>query len=282
MKSSLSNSKLKDLLERLYKDYNFDEGIKNDPIEFPHFYKKSEDIEIAGFISACFAYGRVDVFKPVIKRILSLMGDSPYEFIYNFDIKKDKGFLKGLQYRFNKSEDIACLVFVLSDIIKKHKSLENLFMTHYLPEQEDIEEGLSGFIETFLGIDTSPLYGKNIKSPGFLQFFPSPKRGSACKRMNLFLRWMVRDRDIDFGIWKGISKDRLIIPLDAHILRISKCLRMTNKATSSWRVAKEITENLKRLEPGDPLKYDFALCHQGISKICSTVNCDNCLIKSHL
>jgi uncharacterized protein (TIGR02757 family) len=104
----------------------------------------------------------------------------------------------------------------------------------------------------------------------------SPDKGSACKRMNLYLRWMVRDRDIDFGIWKGIPKDRLIIPLDTHIARIGKCLGLTVRSTADWKMAQEITRSLKRLDPVDPLKYDFALCHQGIAGVCSTQKCADC------
>jgi uncharacterized protein (TIGR02757 family) len=112
------------------------------------------------------------------------------------------------------------------------------------------------------------VYGKNVRPPGLSQFCPLPSKGSACKRFNLFLRWMIRDRDIDLGIWKGVPKNKLIIPLDTHIARISRCLGLTKRRSQDWRTAVEVTGALRRFDPEDPLKYDFALCHHGISGLC--------------
>ena len=157
-------------------------------------------------------------------------------------------------------------------------------MRFYKPDDTNIGNGLTGLINYILEIDTSKVYGRNIHPAGLMQFFPSPSGGSACKRANLFLRWMVRDRDIDFGIWKGIPKNRLVIPLDTHIARISRCLGFTRRASSDWKTAVEITEALKELNPEDPLKYDFALCHHGISGMCTSKskglenNCTGCAL----
>lgn len=274
--------RLKEVLDSLYESYDFKERIIYDPIEFPHQYERNEDIEVSAFISSIFAYGKVELFKPIVEKIHSIIGKSPYDFIRNFNILKHKGFFRGLKYRFNKEDDIICLIFALSEVIKKYGSLKSLFYSFYSPSDEDIKKGLSGFLNSFLSIDTYKVYGKNIKPKGFLQFFPSIDKGSACKRMNLFLRWMVRDRDIDFGLWKKIKKDKLIIPLDAHIARISRCIGLTNRTSQDWKTAKEITQSLKRLDPEDPLKYDFSLCHQGISKICSIENCSNCFLRLRL
>ncbi len=276
---------VKRLLNRYYKEYNFRERILHDPIEFPHRYKKPEDIEIAGFIASCFAYGRVGLFKPVIARILSLMGSSPCAFLLEFKAERDGRFFSGIKYRFNKSKDILCLLYVMGEILKKNNSLKNAFKAHYRNEDVNIGNALEGFIDYILGIDTSEVYGKDIKPAGFLQFFPSPAKGSACKRMNLFLRWMIRDRDIDFGIWKGIPKNKLVIPLDTHIARISRCLGFTGRKADNWKTAVEITDALKRLDPEDPLKYDFAMCHYGISGLCGTkasgenAGCKRCVLK---
>lgn len=267
---------LKKILDRLYNTYDFKNRSLYDPIEFPHQYKTPEDVEISGFIASCFAYGRVDLFKPVIRKILSIMGKSPYEFLTSFNIKKKGRLFSDIKYRFNQNEDIVCLLSMISKILKRHESLEILFKKYYKDTHEDISEGLNGMVREFLAIDTSVVYGENIKPNGLLQFFPSPEKGSACKRMNLFLRWMVRDRDIDFGIWKGIPKNKLIIPLDIHIARISRCLGFTARRSQDWKMAKEITESLKRFDSEDPLKYDFALCHQGITKACAKMNCDSC------
>ena len=267
---------LKQILDRFYNTYDFKERILHDPIEFPHQYKRPEDIEVSGFVASCFAYGRVDMFKPVVKKILSTMGESPYDFLVNFNLTRHGRLFSGIKYRFNENNDIICLLYVLNRALKRYKRLDVLFKLHCWNDDQNIGIGLTGFVESLLITDTSPVYGKNTKTMGFLQFFPSPQKGSACKRMNLFLRWMIRDRDIDFGIWKGIPKNKLIIPLDTHIAKISKCLGLTKRASQDWKMAEEITEALKILDPEDPLKYDFALCHQGISRMCSKNQCSNC------
>ena len=267
---------LKQTLDKFYREYNFKERVIHDPIEFPHQYKNPEDIEVSGFIASCFAYGRVDLFKPVIKKILSTMGESPYDFLFSFNLKRHRFLFSGIKYRFNENNDIISLLYVLHRTLKRYKRLDALFKLHCCNDDLDIGIGLTGFVESLLNIDTSPVYGKNIKPAGLLQFFPLPQKGSACKRMNLFLRWMIRDRDIDFGMWRGIPKNKLVIPLDTHIARISKCLGFTKRSSQDWKTAVEITEALKKLDSEDPLKYDFALCHQGISNICNKMNCKEC------
>lgn len=273
-------SSLKKTLDRFYKDFNFKERVKHDPIEFPHRYSDPEDIEVAAFISACFAYGKVDLFKPVIENILKPGVKHPAEFIANFSLKKDSKYLKDISYRFNREKDILCLIYIMSKVLRTHGTLDDLFYSNYESEQDDIKDALTGFVDYLTGIDTSPVYGRNIRPLGLKQLLPSPKAGSACKRMNLFLRWVVRKKDIDFGIWDRIPPSKLIIPLDTHIARISRCLGLTDRKSPDWKMAKEITESLKMLDHKDPLKYDFALCHQGISGLCkgtkSPLICSEC------
>jgi len=276
-------SKLKKTLDRFYKDFNFKERVKHDPIEFPHRYSDPDDIEVAAFISSCFAYGRVDLFKPVIESILKPGAKHPAEFISNFSLKKDSKHLKDISYRFNKEKDILCLIYIMSKAIKKDGSLKGLFYRHFKSGHDDIRNALTGFVEFMTAIDTTPVYGKNIRPPGLKQLLPSPITGSACKRMNLFLRWVVRKKDIDFGIWDRISPSKLIIPLDTHIARISRCLGLSSRKSPDWKMAKEITDSLIKLDPGDPLKYDFALCHHGISGLCKGIkfsqNCSDCSLQ---
>ncbi|MFA5353915.1 MAG: TIGR02757 family protein, partial [Thermodesulfovibrionales bacterium] len=205
---------LKRTLDRLYKEYDFQGRIAHDPIEFPHRYQRPADIEVSGFIASCLAYGRVDLFKPVVAKILVVMGESPADFLLHFSPKKQASLFSGIKYRFNENEDILCLLYALHKVLNTQGSIEAAFMEQYSPDDHDTGSGLKGLVETMLRIDTKPVCGRNIKTPGFLQFIPSPVKGSGCKRMNLFLRWMVRDKDIDFGIWKGIPKNRLVIPLD--------------------------------------------------------------------
>ncbi len=266
---------LKKTLDTFYREYDFKERIKHDPIEFPRRYSKPGDIEIAGFIASCFAYGKVELFKPVIAKILEPGGEHPAGFVRNFDLRRDKKFLKGISYRFNKEENILSLVSALSSTLKKWGSLKNLFYHYYDPKDEDIGKALTGFVDY--------LHQKDIG--GISQLLPSPSKGSACKRLNLFLRWMVRDKDIDLGIWDNIPPSKLIIPLDTHIARISRCIGLTKRTSSDWKTAKDITEALKKFDPEDPLKYDFALCHHGISGLCKGKKfkdgCATCMLMNH-
>jgi len=273
---------LKETLDGFYREYNFKERVKHDPIEFPRRYSDPDDIEIAGFIASCLAYGKVDLFKPVIEKILKPGGPHPASFILNFDPKKDSKHFKGISYRFSKEDDILCFVYMIASTLRKWGSLRNLFYQNYRPEDKDIQKALAGFMSFFLSLDTSAIYRENIKPRGLTHLFPSPEKGSACKRMNLFLRWMVRNKDVDLGIWDKIPPSKLIIPVDTHIARISQCLGLTHRKTADWRTAVEITAALRKIDPQDPLKYDFALCHHGISGLCKgrkrSDTCSTCVL----
>lgn len=279
---------LKDILDSFYKDFDFNKHIEKDPIEFPHKYKNPSDIEIVGFIAASFAYGRVSIFKPVIAKILSKMGGSPASFLHNFNPKKDSKRFAGIIYRFNKNNDILALLYALHKVLRNFGTLENLFRC--TPPSltsgtiVHVEKSIIDFTLYFHALDLSPIYGNQVKTPpkGFLQFFPNPTKKSPCKRLNMFLRWMSRTKDIDFGIWNSLKPNQLIIPLDVHIARISKCLGLTERTTSQWQTACEITESLRVFDPEDPIKYDFALCHYGISGKCKSIRdestCPSCVL----
>lgn len=261
-------SELRTILNRFYREYDFRQRILHDPIEFPHRYKNTGDIEIAGFLACCFAYGRIGLFKPVVEKILAVMGKSPHDFLLDFSIARQAKRFQGIQYRFNRNDDIICLLFMLHIILRKEGSLESVLVKHYREADANIGNSLAAMINRFLSVDTTKIYGRNLKTLGLMQFFPSPSKGSTCKRSTLFLRWMIRDKDIDLGIWKNIPKNKLVIPLDTHIMKISRCLGFTKRNAADWKTAVEITGALKQFDPEDPLKYDFALCHQGISGIC--------------
>lgn len=266
---------LKRILDRFYHEYPFKERILHDPINFPHRYTNTSDIEVSGFIASCFAYGRVELFTPVIEKVLSLMGANPHAFVMDFNVGKQREKFS-FKYRFNDQEDILCLVLILHELLRRHSSLENAFMKYHRPRDPHTGGGIDGFVREVLSVNTTKVYGSNIHPRGLTQLFPSPAKGSACKRMNLFLRWMARDRDIDFGLWKAIPKNKLVIPLDIHITRISRCLGFTRRASADWKAALEITEALREFDSEDPLRYDFALCHHGISGICSAKKNPGC------
>ncbi|HEX9758933.1 MAG TPA: TIGR02757 family protein [Nitrospiria bacterium] len=260
---------IKEIMERFYHNHDRRESIDQDPIQFPHRYIYPEDIEIAGLVASSFAFGRVTLILPMVQKILDRMEGTPYEFILNFDPKKDTRRFQGLYYRVWSSQDIICLMYGIHCILKKHKTLGRFFQHCYQNRREKMHEALSLFVEEVLKIDPSPIYGKNSHPPSFIHLLPSPKRGSACKRLNLFLRWMVRSGDgVDFGLWNHIPSSKLVIPLDAHIIRISRFLGFHKRRTPDWKMAVEITNTLRRFDPNDPVKYDFALCHLGISNQC--------------
>ncbi|MBF0538190.1 MAG: TIGR02757 family protein [Nitrospirae bacterium] len=280
---------LKQLLDSFYADFDFKRGILNDPIEFPHRYKDPLDVETVAFIASSFAYGKVELFKPVIDSILSKMGQSPSAFLYDFDIRRQRGDFEPIYYRLNRGKDVCALLYIIHKALRHKGSLKAIFLNH--PKRPPIALGigaggdrmtpveaggdnvydmLARFTDYIYTIDTTAVYGANIRPHGLLQLFTSPHKGSACKRLNMFMRWMVRDRDIDFGLWKEVPKDALIIPLDTHIGRVGRCLGFTRRKTNDWKTAEEITQALKALDPDDPLKYDFAMCHHGISGYCKS------------
>jgi len=228
--------------------------------------------------------GNVTLFKPVINKILSVPVDSLREFIMNFDPHKDSRLFGGIKYRFNSERDIICLIYSIKSALIEYGSLKKLFYSFYNSGDKNITNALTSFVKYFISLDMFAVYGKKGHTVGMKQFFPSPAEGSACKRLNLYLRWMVRSDDgVDFGIWNKILPSKLIIPLDTHMARICTHLGLTHYKTTGWKMAEEITDNLKILDPEDPVKYDFALCHLGISGECplhkDIKKCSKCSLK---
>jgi uncharacterized protein (TIGR02757 family) len=267
----MNQESIKHLLDELYEKYK--NSYENDPIVFPHRYKNEEDIEIVGLIASSLAYGRVELFMPIIEKILSKMGNSPAEFIRNFDITNDIKCFEGIYYRFYKEIDIIALIYCLSKALKEWGSLKKLFISKK-NTSGTIKEALIQFRDEIIKHALSNPYLENTRS-----MLSSPAKNSACKKLNLFLRWMVRDKDIDFGIWKEVGKDNLIIPLDTHVGRISRCLGLLTRKNDDWKAAEELTQSLKKFDSEDPVKYDYALCHIGIDRICNSNNCDNCTMR---
>lgn len=267
---------LKNKLDHLYDTFDFSDRLKNDPVSFPHRYESREDIEVAGFIASAFAFGRVEMFMPVIDRLLSVLGKSPFLAVADRWGQDMTEALGNLHYRFYTGKDVVLFIGVLSILIRKYGDLKGAFKRHL--KGEDLKGMLEGFSGECLDIGAQlkrDLQYKKGERSGFHFFFPSPRNGSPCKRLNLFLRWMVRKGDIDLGIWDFISPSKLVIPLDAHISRIGRCLGLTTRKTPDWKMALEITESLKRFDINDPLRYDFALCHQGIQGVCNSRCKDN-------
>ncbi|MBI5047407.1 MAG: TIGR02757 family protein [Deltaproteobacteria bacterium] len=220
------------------------------------------------------------------------MDNQPYKFVINFNPKKDARVFDGFIHRFNSGRDIACLVYFAKQMIERNGSIGEFFLKGYNPGDANIKNALVNFSERALSLDSSAIYSDIVcagkkelpGNAGVRFFFPSPKDGSPCKRLNLYLRWMVRNGDsLDFGLWKDIQPCKLVIPLDTHIARISQNIGLTKRKSPDWKMAEEITENLKILDPEDPVKYDFAICRLGILEHCSKrkdfKKCEACLIK---
>lgn len=254
------------LQEKLEHHYlSFDRTkLSPDPLEFLHLFSIDADIELMGFIASVFAYGNVKQINGSLNNILKIIEPSPLEFILDFNKNKAREKLKGIKHRFYSSEDILNLFYLLKIIVKKNGSLKNLFLQHYAEKDSSIKNPLSEFSKEFLS-----RYKQEVGSPttGIKFMFPLPEKNSACKRMNLFLRWMVRKDELDFGLWNEIPANKLIIPVDTHVARICKELKLTSLKNVSWKMAEEITNNLKKFDPVDPVKYDFAICHIGIRKM---------------
>lgn len=276
---------LKPCLDKLYRTFDL-KFLSPDPLEFIHKFRASEDQEIVGLIASSLAYGRVERICSSIKTVLERMDNKPYRFIVRFNPVKDKGLFDGFVHRFNTGRDIACLIYFAKQMIEESGSIGGFFLKGYSTKDANMKNSLISFSERVLSLDVSALYGtKSLPNDaGVRFFFPSPKDGSPCKRLNLYLRWMVRKGDrLDFGLWKDISASKLIIPLDTHIARISQNIGLTKRKNPDWNMAEEITENLKKLDPRDPVKYDFALCRLGILEHCPKKKdfkkCEKCLIK---
>ena len=256
------------LIDQLYREFDFQASLSKDPIGFLDGYQKTADIELVAFISSALAFGRIELFKPVIAKILKMGKGNFTQFILDFNPSKDKQLFKDIYYRIWTGEDLACLIMALKTILIRHGSLENLFLKYDSPSEENLEQAMIHFSEEWIKFNPEKIYGVNQFTRGFKYFLPSPKNGSACKRFCLFLRWMVRKKDLDSGIWTTIEPSKLIIPVDTHIFRMARFLRLTSLKTAGWRMAKEITRHLKEIDPDDPLKFDFPLCHFSIRGVC--------------
>jgi uncharacterized protein (TIGR02757 family) len=171
-------------------------------------------------------------------------------------------------HRWVNGEDLAALLLILRRMIERAGSLEGFFLERYSEGDPDVGGALDAFSRRALEFDLSAVYGRRRTRLGVCHFFPRPSGGSACKRLNLFLRWMVRRDAVDPGVWTRVPASKLVVPLDTHVIRLGKCLRLTRRATPGWKMAVEITEGLRRLSADDPVRYDFSLCHIGMAGMC--------------
>jgi uncharacterized protein (TIGR02757 family) len=251
------DSEIYHLLEEKFRLYNQLDFIENDPIVIPHYFTEKKDIEISGFISATIAWGLRKTIINNGKKLMDYMGYSPYDFIMNASEQDLKG-LHFFKHRTFNSEDLIFFCKSLKNIYTRYDSLEEIFL---LNDLKDFEGG-SHICQAGNFFFSIPHQKRTTKH------FSNPEKGSAAKRINMFLRWMVRDdkQGVDFGIWKKIKPSELYIPLDVHSGRIARQLNLLKRTQNDWQSVVELTQVLRNFDPKDPIKYDFALFGLGVNE----------------
>jgi len=258
-------------LDTFLDNFPKEKHLGSDPVQFVHRYQDPVDREIVGLIASVFAYGNVKIVLRTVNNVLSYLGPAPSRTIASFDPRKDSRRLRGFYHRFNTSRDLAVLFWIIRRALEEYGSLESVLVSALSPNDTDVTGALKNFSGTLLGFGHERFYprGELKRRVGVRFFFPAPSQGSACKRLNLYLRWMVRPEDgIDCGVWMRIKPRQLVIPLDTHIARISSYIGLTDMRSPGWPMALDITRSLRKLHCDDPLRYDFALCHLGIAGDC--------------
>ncbi|MDD3014141.1 MAG: TIGR02757 family protein [Candidatus Gastranaerophilales bacterium] len=255
------SDRIKEFLDEQVKKYETSDFIINDPVQFPHKFSDKLDQEISGLISSCLAYGKREKIIEDVEIIHKIMNYKPAEFVRNFDFKKDfKNFIN-FKHRYTAGNDVAILIHLIGIALQQYDSLEHIFLSGYSDTDKNIKPALTNFVSILKSY--FPDDEKNLSGVNYL--LPSPEKGSACKRLNLFLKWMIRTGPVDLNIWKKIPPSKLIIPLDTHVARLSRKLNLVCRNADDWKTAEEITENLKQFDSSDPVKYDFAIFGLGIT-----------------
>lgn len=283
---------LRPALDRLYAEFNVDRSAA-DPVWLVHRYQQPADREVVAFIAAALAFGRVQSVLNSVDGMLQVMGASPAAFVRNFDPARDRSCFKHLVHRWTNGADFAALVWILHQMLEQRGSIEQFFADGLAADAVDVGDALQAFSTRALALDVAAIYGpptlakdpascgevsperplaaqadRKRPQPGVAYFFSRPSSGGACKRLNLFLRWMVREDRVDLGVWKKVRAGQLIVPLDTHVIRVGQCLRLTKLKSPGWRMAADITASLRALDPADPVKFDFSICHLGMQNGC--------------
>lgn len=247
------SAELKKLLNKKVEEYNQQNFIATDPISIPHRFFSKQDIEIAGFFAAIFSWGNRTTILRKCDELLTKMDHVPYEFIQSHQNKDLKRFLDFKHRTFQPIDILYCFRFLKSHY-QQYSTLEKAFSLSH----SSMESRLTSFHNYFFSLSDAPQRTR--------KHIPSPKRGSTCKRLNMFLRWMVRkdERGVDFGIWNSIQTSELICPVDVHVARVARSLGLITRKQTDWQTALELTQALAELDAEDPVKYDFALFNLGV------------------
>ncbi len=251
--------------------------IEPDPLQLVLRFDDPLDQEVAGLIAAAFAYGRADISVANIGVVLARMKPSPFRYLQTFDETEATKRFAGFAHRFHKTPDLVDFLRCLANVIRGHGSIGALFERCHDADEADVGPSLSRFVTAILPPTA------NRQPPTLRYLLTDPSDGSACKRMNLYLRWMVRRTPPDLGLWTFVDPAKLVIPLDTHVHRIATFLGLSERKSGDWKAARALTDNLARFDAADPARYDFALCRLGILDLCSRKqkkeNCDVCLLR---
>ena len=242
-------------LDNLVLKYETKDFIKDDPVQFPHLFNNKQDIELAGFIASLFAYGSRKQFIEKLKEFFSYTQNEPVNFVKNGDFSLIEKY--NFNYRFSKPNDVIEWLKILSKLYNSSGGLSELFSYGY--EKEHSMDIMYRVVSDYFYSNVKEGMGQ-----GFYHLLPDPRKGGAMKRMNMFLRWMVRKSDVDLGIWDFIPKSELRIPLDVHVARLSREMLLLERKSNDMRAVVELTNKLKEFDPDDPVKYDFAIFGKGI------------------
>jgi len=245
---------MKEFLDSRCLQFNTPDFIRDDPVSIPHLFTMAGDIEISGFLTAIISWGQRKTIIRNSKQILKLMDYAPLEFILNAT-QKDMKDLSLFKHRTFNGEDLIYFIHALQTIYRDYQGLESIFTTGI--NQTGVKHAISNFKKLFFSLDHPERTTKHIADP---------LKGSAAKRINMFLRWMVRNdgNGVDFGLWKGISPSRLFCPLDIHSGRIARKFGLLDRKQNDWKAVEELTARLRVFDPGDPVRYDYALFGMGI------------------
>ena len=253
----MNHHNLKKFLDKKVDEYNQPFFISSDPICIPHQFSKKQDIEIAGLFAALFAWGNRTTIINKSKELMQLMDNAPYEFCLQHREQDLKKLLKFKHRTFNPTDLLYFIAFLQAHYTKQ-QSLETAFTINMNKEEPTTEKGLIGFYKYFFSLPDAPDRTR--------KHIASPEKKSSCKRLNMFLRWMVRsdNKGVDFGIWKNILPSQLVCPIDVHVARVARRLNLLSAKQTDWQSALELTEHLRNLDQADPVKYDFALFGLGV------------------
>jgi uncharacterized protein (TIGR02757 family) len=260
-------ARLSTALDRLYHDYNRGDAAA-DPVHLVRPFRSPADREVAGFCAAALAFGRVGSVLNSIGTLFRIMGPHPAAYVRGFDPGGPHPELRAMVHRWTRGIDLAALLWILRQMLEEAGSLERFFARGLGAGDVDVAGALDAFSRGALSLDLKAVYGRVPARAGVWYFFPRPSAGSACKRLNLFLRWMVRHDEVDLGVWRRVAPAQLVVPLDTHVIRLSRCLGLTRYASPGWTMAADITAALRRLDPRDPVRFDFSLCHVGMMNAC--------------